>query len=176
MADWELPGFQVVPAVARYRYIKSDDREIQIVRPAGERKALYRQVLTQCALRVLAEVYRADEGGLVGSVTVNGFVSSADPATGQSGEVFLLTVMADRATFTRLELAKVDPVSCLERLKGQLSPRPDKLVPVHPGRLAGAAGAEMFDDGGQVDADLMGMDPIEFENLVAALSTRWAMK
>jgi restriction system protein len=35
LVDWELPGFNVVPAVSRSRYIKSDDRETQIPRPAG---------------------------------------------------------------------------------------------------------------------------------------------
>jgi restriction system protein len=45
LVDWELPDFSLVPAVSRYRYIKSDDRETQISRPAGERKSLYRNAL-----------------------------------------------------------------------------------------------------------------------------------
>jgi hypothetical protein len=32
----------------------ADDREIQVARPAGQRKALYRQALAQCGLAVLA--------------------------------------------------------------------------------------------------------------------------
>jgi restriction system protein len=60
LVDWELPGFSVVPAVSRYRYIKSDDRETQILRPAGERKSLYRNALAQSALAVIAEIFRAD--------------------------------------------------------------------------------------------------------------------
>ena len=114
LVDWELPDFSVVPAVSRYRYIKSDDRETQISRPAGERKSLYRNVLAQSALAVMAEIFRADHTRLVSTVTVNGFVSCADPATGRRSKAFLLTATAGRPAIGHLDLARVDPVSCLE--------------------------------------------------------------
>jgi restriction system protein len=176
VVDWELPEFSVVSAISRYRYIKSDDRETQIPRPAGERKALYRQLLAQSALAVIAEMFRADRGRLVSSVTVNGFVGSPDPVTGRRSKVFLLTVMAGRQAFSRLDLANVDPVSCLEGLRAQLSPRPENLVAVHPVRLAVAAGAEPSDEASAASGDLMDMDPVEFEDLVAALFQAMGMK
>jgi restriction system protein len=62
VVDWQVPDFSVVPAISRYRYIKSDDRETQIQRPAGERKSIYRNALAQSALAVMAEIFRADHG------------------------------------------------------------------------------------------------------------------
>ena len=176
IVDWELPDYSVVPAISRYRYIKSDDRETQIQRPAGERKAQYRQLLAQSALAVLVGTFRADPGRLVSSATVNGFVSHADPANGRRTKAFLVTVMADRQTLARLDLTKVDPISCLEGMRGQLSPRPEKLTPVHPVRLATTAGTEPSDDTATPTADLMNMDPIEFEELVAALFQAMGME
>ena len=176
IVDWELPDFSVIPAVCRYRYIRTDDRETQIPRPAGERKALYRNLLAQSALGVLVQTFLADPGRFISSVTVNGYVSCADPVTGRQTRVFLLTVMAGRQAFARLDLANVDPVSCLEGLRGQLSPRPENLVPVHPVRLAGAKGAEPSSDASPADADLMNLDPIEFEDLVAALFQEMGME
>jgi restriction system protein len=85
------------------------------------------------------------------------------------------TVMAGRQAFARLDLANVDPVSCVEGLKGQLSARPDNLAAVHPVQLATAAGAEPSDDSG-ASADLMDMDPVEFEDLVAALFQAMGME
>ena len=123
LVDWELPDFSVVPATSRYRYIKSDDRETQVARTAGERKALYKSALAQSALAVFAEIFRADYGRLVNTGTVNGFVSSADPVTGRRSKVFLLTATVARSAFSHLDLTRVDPVSCLEGLRGQLSPR-----------------------------------------------------
>ena len=175
VVDWELPDFSVVPAVSRYRYIKSDDRETQIPRPAGERKALYRALVAQSALAVLVETFRADRYRLVNSAAVNGFVSRADPVTGRRGRVFLVTVLAGRQALARLELDKVDAVSCVEGLKGQLSPRPDSLAAVHPVRHATAAGAESSDDS-SASVDPMDMDPIEFEDLVAALFQAMGME
>jgi len=169
IADWELPDFSVVPALSRYRYIKSDDRETQIPRPAGERKSLYRNVLAQSALAVMAEIFRADHARLVSTVTVNGFVSCADPATGRRSKAFLLTATAERPAFGHLDLARADPVSCLEGLPGQLSPRPENLAPVHPGRLAAAPAADLADEDHTTHGSLLDLDPIDFEDLVAAL-------
>jgi restriction system protein len=175
IVDWELPDSSVVPAISRYRYIKSDDRETQIPRPAGERKSIYRNALAQSALAVLAEIFRADHSRVVSNATVNGFVSAADPATGRRSKVFLLTVTAGRAAFTHLDLSRVDPISCLEGLRGQLSPRPENLIPVHPVQLAAAAASEPSDDGaGQ--SDLLTLDPIDFEDLVAALFKAMGME
>jgi restriction system protein len=174
LVDWELPDFSVVPAISRFRYIKSDDRETQIPRPAGERKSLYRNALAQSALAVLAEIFRAEHGRMVNVVTINGFVSGADPATGRRNKVFLLTVNVGRQAFARLELARIDSVSCLEGLRGQLSSRPESLVPVHPTRLAVAV--ESYDDSASTSSSLLEMDPVDFEGLVAALFKAMGME
>jgi restriction system protein len=176
LVDWELPGFNVVPAVSRYRYVKSDDRETQIPRPAGERTSLYRNALAQSALAVIAEIFRADRTRLVSTVTVNGFVSGADPAAGRRSKVFLLTVTAGRPVFGHLDLARVDPVSCLEGLPGQFSPRPETLAPVRPGQLAAAPAADLHDEAGATRASLLDMEPIDFEDLVGPLFKAMGME
>ena len=176
LVDWELPGFSVVPAVSRYRYIKSDDRETQILRPAGERKSLYREALAQSALAVMAEIFRADRTRLVSTVTVNGFVSGTDPATGRRSRVFLLTATAGRPAFGHLDLARVDPVSCLEGLPGQFSPRPESLAPVRPVRLAAAPVTDLADDASHAQPSLLDLDPVDFEDLVAALFKAMGME
>lgn len=175
LVDWELPDFSVVPPTSRYRYIKSDDRETQVARTAGERKALYKSALAQSALAVLAEIFRADRGRLVSTGTVNGFVSSVDPVTGRRSKVFLLTATVARSAFSHLDLARVDPVSCLEGLRGQLSPRPENLAPVHTVRLASVADNSSDDAGGE-QPNLLELDPLDFEDLVAALFKAMGME
>jgi restriction system protein len=175
MVDRQLPGLDVVPAVARYRYVKAGDRQIEIARPAGERATLYRQLLARCVLRVLAVAYQADRRGVIQLATVNGYVHGSDPATGQASEVFVVTLTAARPAFTALDLSRVDPVACLEGLGGQLSARPDKPASIQPGRLArppAAAGSGQPSGG---VPDLMAMDPIDFEDLVAALFQRMGL-
>ncbi|MEV4557418.1 restriction endonuclease [Kitasatospora sp. NPDC049285] len=164
---WELPPYETVPAVGRYRYVRTDDREQEVARSAAERKSLYREVLAQCALRVLAELFRADESGLVASIALNGTVTAVDPATGLEVRRCLLAVEAGRAAFDRVALDRVAAVDCLvDALGGRLSARPEKAEAVAP--VAAPAPVAVDEDG----PDLFTMDPIAFEELLAELFRR----
>lgn len=175
--DWELPGYGVVPEAKSFRYVASTDQEKETARPTAQRRALYREVLAQCMLLVLHELFAADEHGALDSVTLNGFVDGHDPATGRPGSIHLATVMAPRATFRSLHLAQVDAAGCLvDALRGQLSARPDQLAPVRPVRRPRDVGSRASAHGGGEEPDLYEMDPIAFENLVADLFRAMGMQ
>ncbi|MFD9790302.1 restriction endonuclease [Streptomyces sp. NPDC059070] len=168
--DWELPGFDVVPAAKSVRYVASTDEERESPRPVAQRRALYRDTLAQSMLLVVRDLFAADEFGVLESVALNGFVDDVDPATGRRAEIFLATVMVDRTTFRALNLAQVSAVDCLvDAVRGQLSARPDQRAAVRPARRPEdlGDGVVSHDDGDE--PDLFVMDPIEFEVLVAEL-------
>ncbi|MFD5468268.1 restriction endonuclease [Kitasatospora sp. NPDC127059] len=169
VVNWELPGPDVVPAAGRVRYVKADDREAEVARPATERKALYREVLAQSALRVAVELFRADRDGMLDSVVLNGFVLGIDPATGREAERFLSTLTATRAEFSGLALDRVAPVECFQGLGGKLSARPERLDEVKPDRLPESVGGGLAGHFGEDEPDLFEMDPLEFEDLIAEL-------
>ncbi|MCC9307471.1 restriction endonuclease [Kitasatospora sp. RB6PN24] len=165
--DWQLPGFDVVPAAARVRYVKAGDRETEVARTATERRSIHRSVLAQCALRLIAEVFRADRQESVASVVFNGYVESLSPATGLRERRTMVSVTADRSRFLEVDLARVDAISCLkEALDGRLAGRPDKWEAVRAFRTAEEVGSARA---GDEDPDLHEMDPIEFEHLIAEL-------
>ncbi|BFV56845.1 restriction endonuclease [Kitasatospora sp. CMC57] len=173
VVDWELPGFEVVPAVARVRYVKNDDREAEVARPATERKALYRELLAQCSLRVLAELYRTDAGQRVESVVFNGYVEGTDPASGREEQRYLVALTVRREDFRAVSLDRVAPVDCLvDGLRGRLSARPEKLEPVRTDRLAEEVGSWQAPAAEEDEPDLFEMDPIAFEELIAELFRR----
>ncbi|MDT0318980.1 restriction endonuclease [Streptomyces millisiae] len=175
--DWELPGFHVVPEVKSVRYMPTADLDRETPRPVGQRRALYREVLAQCALLVLHELFAADEFGSLDSVALNGFVDGHDPATGRRGRIHLATVMAPRSTFAELHLAQVEAVSCLtDGLRGQLAARPDQLVAVRPGRRPQDVGNRVVTHGGDEEPDLLTMDPIAFESLIESLFRAMGME
>ncbi|MEU7424724.1 restriction endonuclease [Streptomyces sp. NPDC040750] len=182
--DWELPGYDVVPEVKSVRYLSGVDQDKETPRPVGQRRALYREVLAQCMLLVLHELFAADEPGALESVALNGFVDGHDPTTGRPGHIHLATVMAARSTFRDLRLAQVDACGCLaDALRGQLSARPDQLTPVRPGRRPQEVGNRVVTHGGDNrperyddEPDLYDMDPIAFENLVADLFRAMGMR
>ncbi|MYR46277.1 restriction endonuclease [Streptomyces sp. SID5910] len=168
--DWELPAYSTVPEVKSVRYMYAADQYKDQPRPVGQRRALYKEVLAQCVLLVLHEIFAADEFDALESVALNGFVDGHDPTTGRPGHIFLATVMAARSAFRDLHLAQVDAGSCLtDALRGQLSARPDQMAPVRPGRRPQDVGNRVVAHGSEDDPDLYEMDPIAFENLVAEL-------
>ncbi|MGW7281153.1 restriction endonuclease [Streptomyces sp. NPDC054844] len=175
--DWELPAYDVVPDVKAIRYMSSVDQDKETPRPVGQRRALYREVLAQCMLLVLHELFAADEAGALESVALNGFVDGHDPTTGRPGNIFLATVMASRSSFRDLRLAQVDAGSCLaDALRGQLSARPDQLTPVRPSRRPSDVGNSVVAHGNGEEPDLFAMDPIAFESLVANLFRAMGMQ
>ncbi|MEH0553356.1 restriction endonuclease [Streptomyces sp. B21-101] len=175
--DWELPAYGIVPEVKAVRYMSGVDQDKETPRPVGQRRALYREVLAQCMLLVLHELFGADELGALESVVLNGFVDGHDPTTGRAGHIVLATVMASRSSFRDLHLAQVDAGSCLaDALRGQLSARPDQLTPVRPNRRPQDVGNRVVAHGGDEEPDLFAMDPIAFENLVADLFRAMGMQ
>ncbi|MET8286211.1 restriction endonuclease [Streptomyces sp. NPDC051639] len=175
--DWELPAYSIVPDVKSVRYVSGTDQDKETARPVGQRRALYREVLAQCMLLVLHELFAADELGALESVTLNGFVDGHDPTTGRPGQIHLATVMASVSTFRGLHLAQVDASSCLaDALRGQLSARPDQLSPVRPSRRPQDVGNRVVAHGSDEEPDLYDMDPIAFENLVADLFRAMGMQ
>ncbi|WP_412076522.1 restriction endonuclease [Streptomyces xanthophaeus] len=179
--DWQLPGYQVVPETKSVRYVPSTDQEKETARPVTQRRALYRDLLAQCVLLVVRDLYAADEFGVLGSVVVNGFVDDHDPVTGQEARIVLAAVSAERSAFAGLRLEQVSAVECLvEGLRGQLAARPDQLAAVRPGRRPGEVGGVVSHgghaDGGEDEPDLFEMDPIAFENLVAELFRAMGME
>ncbi|MFC4031996.1 restriction endonuclease [Streptomyces polygonati] len=180
LLNWELPPFAVVPEISLVRFMPGSGRDKEVARPVTERRGAYRDLLAQCLLLVLREVFGADRFALLDSVVLNGFVDDIDPATGHRTPVFLGTVAVSRADFEAVNLAAVDAADCLvEGLGGQLSARPDRRLAVPPARLPGSAGRAVVSHGGEDagdEPDLLVMDPLEFEELVAELFRAMGMQ
>lgn len=175
--NWELPKYDIVPEVKSVRYMPSADQDKETARPVAQRRALYRDVLAQCMLLTLRELFAADEFGVLESVALNGFVDDYDPSNGRRANIFLATVMAARSTFSGLNLEQVSAAGCLvDGLRGQLSPRPDQYAAVRPGRVPDDVGSGVTSHGGDEEPDLFEMDPIEFESLVADLFRAMGMQ
>ncbi|MGB8942618.1 MAG: restriction endonuclease [Streptomyces sp.] len=168
--NWQFPSYGVVPEARLVRYFVGSDHERDIPRPTGQRRSLYRNVLAQCVLLALRDLFAADEFGVLSSVALNGFVDDFDLATGLRAEVFLATVMVEAEVFAGLRLESVGPVDCLvDGLHGRLAVRPDQRAAVRPERLPDQVGSGVVARGGEGEPDLLVMDPVDFEGLVADL-------
>ncbi|WP_405856075.1 restriction endonuclease [Streptomyces sp. NBC_00090] len=168
--DWDLPGYEVVPAARGVKYLPSTDQDKEVPRPVTQRRALYRDVLAQSVLLAVRELFAADRGGALESVALNGYVGGVDPATGLAGRVCVASVVVGRQDFDRLNLELVGAVECLTgALAGRLSAKPEERVAVAPLRMPDQVGSDVVVQGDGEEPDLLAMDPIAFEGLVAEL-------
>ncbi|MGW1014624.1 restriction endonuclease [Streptomyces termitum] len=168
--DWDLPGYEVVPATKGVKYLPSTDQEKEVARPVTQRRALYRSVLAQSVLLAVRDLFAADGFGALESVALNGFVHGVDPATGLASRVCVASVVVSRRDFDRLNLELVAAVDCLTgALAGRLSGKPDERVAVAPFRTPDQVGGDVVVQGDGEEPDLLAMDPIAFEGLVAEL-------
>ncbi|MFD3532519.1 restriction endonuclease [Streptomyces sp. NPDC058664] len=168
--DWGLPGFEVVPEAKGVKYLPGTDQEKEVPRPVTRRRALYRDVLAQSVLLAVRELFAADRFGVLERVALNGYVDGVDPATGLAARVCLASVVVERSVFDRLNLELVAAVECLTgALSGRLSAKPDERVAVAPLLTPERAGTDVVVQGDGEEPDLLAMDPVAFEGLVAEL-------
>ncbi|OLE21422.1 MAG: hypothetical protein AUG49_22130 [Catenulispora sp. 13_1_20CM_3_70_7] len=180
VVEYELPGLDVIPTVKEYRYVKTRDDITSTARPVKEIRDRYVAVVTQVTLRTVHELFEADRTSLVDTTVFNGMVDSVDPATGQAQRPCLVTLRTTRDEFTALNLAKVDPATCLQHLNALVSKRPEALAPVRP-VLEFDMVDKRFVDEVDVLADLdhrpnlLKLTPTEFESLIQNLFTKMGL-
>ncbi|MFF1511509.1 restriction endonuclease [Streptomyces sp. NPDC058326] len=168
--DWGLPGFEVVPEAKGVKYLPSTDQEKEVPRPVTQRRALYRDVLAQSVLLAVRELFAADRFGVLERVALNGYVAGVDPATGLAARVCLASVVVERSVFDRLNLELVAAVECLTgALSGRLSAKPDERAAVAPLLSPDQVSSDVVVQGDGEEPDLLAMDPVAFEGLVAEL-------
>jgi restriction system protein len=164
----------VIPPEKRWKYVVT--RRVVEWEPRKDTAALYRDLVGQLVLAVMASCFRAFPPEVVDTVTINGYVADTDPATGRPVRPCVVTVNAARTTFDelRLDSSELRAPECLRKLEAVVSPNPFALEPVEPlvdvevfKRYRLTAPEELVALDHRID--LMEMHPREFEKLVVAL-------
>lgn len=179
--EYQLPTSDVVPEASSYKHIKSKDEIVATARPASQQRSIYASVVAQVALRTLHEVFKADRTGNVETVIFNDHVQTIDRATGQSINPCLVTVRATRELFQHLDLARVEPIACLQGLHASVSKSPAELVPVRPVLefdMVDPRFIEKADVLSTLDQrpNLMDLTPGEFEALITNLFEKMGLE
>lgn len=172
--DYDLPGVNVAPPEAEFKYVKSKDSIEAKPRKATEVKELYQDVVAAVSLRTLHEVFEADQCGHIDVAVFNGFVHATDPSTGRPVHPCILSVRATREAFSAIDLARVEKRACLRSLGAQVSNQPQALQAVKPiieFNMVDKRFVEQGDVLSELDSrpNLMDLNPFEFEALVGNL-------
>lgn len=179
--EYVLPTLDVIPTAKEYSYIRAKDEIREKPRSRTEITGLYRNVIAALTLRTLGELFDAVPVSVLQTVTFNGILHTVDPATGMDVRPCLISVRSTREEFGKLNLERVDPVSCLAALGATVSKRPEDRTPVRP-----VIEFDMADRRFVVDSDVltgldqrpnvMDLNPFEFEALVTNLFRKMGLE
>ena len=181
VVEYQLPGPEVVPNVAEYKYVRSKDTIDEKPRKAADIKERYGDVVASVALRTLHEIFEADQASHVDVVVFNGFVDAIDPATGKDIRPCLISVSATAKAFAGLDLGRVGRSVCLRNLGAQVSARPEAVQAVRPiveFDLADRRFVPEADVLSELESrpNLLEMKPFDFEQLVGSLFRKMGLE
>ena len=174
LVETRLPTMDdIVPTAEKYRYVKASKELAETKKSEKVRQSIYTSAITQTVLRTAFEAFEARLKN-IDLVTVNAFVDTVDPSTGQNIKPCLISLRVSRDELGTLDLRNVDPVACLKRLHASVSRSPAELVAVRP-----IIEFNMYDPRFIKEQDilstldqrpnLMELTPSEFESLITNL-------
>ena len=120
LIEYGLPGMDVTPTIAQFKYIRGEDRIDEKQKSGAQIKAFYFEICASVALRTMHELLEADQAGYVQQVAFLGLVAAVDRATGRNVHTCVVEVRAARSEFEALNLRSIDPVACVKHLKGKM--------------------------------------------------------
>lgn len=174
IVEYELPGFDIIPTVEEYKYVKSTDVISEKPRKANDTKYLYQEIIASTSLRTIHEIFESDQGDHIDVVCFNGYIHTVDPATGRDIQPHLISVRTTKQKFLEIDLHRIDKRICLTNLGAQVSRHPTEAQPVKPIVEFDMADARYIDQTDLISGlssaiNLMDLNPYEFEQLVANL-------
>ncbi|MBN3788302.1 restriction endonuclease [Burkholderia sp. Ac-20353] len=172
---YDLPEYDaLIPKLKSVKYVRTSDSFTESARPESQRRALYAEVIAQTALRSIHEIYASDSPGYVDTVVFNGYVHAIDRGTGKPVHPCIVTVRTNRDTFGDIDLAQVDPATCLKALNASVSKSAAELAPVRPVLELNMSDPRFIEEGDVLSTldqrpNLMDLTPGEFESLITNL-------
>jgi restriction system protein len=181
VVEYDFPGFEIVPEIAAYKYIKARKEIITTQRSDSERRRLYSVVIAQTSLRVVYVLFNADYSGHLESIVLNGHVNAIDQATGRPVHPCLVTLRTTREIFAQLDLSGVDPEICLKGLSASVSKKPADLAPVKPVLEFNMVDPRFVEEEDIISGldnrtNLMLLTPREFESLITNLFEKMGLE
>jgi restriction system protein len=126
----QFPAPGDMPTVRQYKYVRANDEITATPLTQKQQRERYAALVNNMTLRTLHEVWEADRGGHVASISLVGSVSHVDPATGKDTKTPLVAVAVDRRTFDDIDLRRVAPAETMRHLGAVVSKNPHALTPI----------------------------------------------
>jgi len=184
--DAEAPGFDIIPKHKGAKFTKSSMSVRYLEASKQDRSGQYRQFLASWALRMAADALLNDRAGALDSVIFNAFAQILVPETGKDQRGCLLSVRVTREDLAMLDISRVDKMACLRKLGARLGTdsaavsiySSTPISAIQPLRTTASTKENSKKNITAADSslDLLSIDPVEFEHLIANLLARMGLE
>ena len=120
-----------------YKYVKAKDDIVPTAQTQKEQKDCYANLVANISLRTLHEIWESDRDGHVDTISLMGYVTHINDATGNEERTPLIAVATRRKDFEALNLARIEPAATLRHLHAEVSKNPFGRVPIATSAVSG---------------------------------------
>ena len=171
VVDFALPDKEDLPTLTKVTYVASRDDFTEKHLSDAALNRTYDSVIYQTMLRTLHELFEADAANAIDMVSLNGLVTSVNPASGIAETKCIASVQCTKDEFEAINLAAVEPKACFKALKGVAASKISSLTPVKPIMSVSREDRRFTDHYDVADAlddttNLAAMDWEDFEHLI----------
>jgi restriction system protein len=176
--EFDLPNLYEVPNIIEYKYVQSRKEIVEKKMKLSDFQEYYNDVLYQITLRTIYEIFISDYAHHLDTVVFNGWIHGIDTATGNNYNSRIISILANKDEFLKLNLEYVVPKDCFRKLRGIAKGSLHNLSPIKP-ILELNKDDERFIENRNILAEinstpnLADMDWEEFEHLVTNLFDKY---
>jgi restriction system protein len=130
--NYLLPNIEDMYLVKEIKSNISQNKIIEKPLPQKDIDELYNYLIYSICLQVIRYVFNSEAGVIIDSIVFNGWIEGVDKSTGQDFKACIISLHTTKDAFTKINLARVNPIDCFKSLKGVSGAKLTNLTPVAP--------------------------------------------
>ncbi|MBB6451779.1 restriction system protein [Salirhabdus euzebyi] len=132
IVEYFLPHPERIPRVIEYKYVQTRKEVDEKIMKDKDFQQYYDDVLYQITLRTIYECISADYVHHIETIIFNGLINGIDTSTGNEFTSCILSLHVDKEEFMKLNLERIVPKDCFQKLKGLSAGPLHQIAPVKP--------------------------------------------
>lgn len=121
LIEFLLPNTEDLPKIKEWKFIATKGLLSPKELADAELNRRYDDLIYQTALRVIHEIFNADELDCIDAVVFNGRIKFINTSTGHPDSACILSIQASKDEFMAINLAHIKAKDCFKALKGVAS-------------------------------------------------------
>lgn len=172
--EYNYPNRNDIPSVKKSVYVQSRDEFKETHLSNTALNSLYEKAIYNITMLIVYRLYKHDAYNNIELITLNGFVNTINPATGQEISPCFLSLLVKKEDCENINMNNVNPKEWFKHSKGVSAARITTITPIQPILTINKEDSRFIDsydvmEGIQIGTNLASMDWQDFENLIREL-------